>query len=253
MSAILTIAKKDFKNLIFSPMFCFIAALCSMLWSFTYMRNILLFVESTNAMFGPGQDLNLQMTVFLNHFSQINLLFVFIVPALTMRLLAEEKKMRTFDLLLTAPISATDIALGKFLGAFGAIMILVFLSFLYPISTRLVADFPLGPLWSAYLGVILVAAAYVAIGVFSSSLTESVVLSVVMGLIFNLALWFMSQGAQNSTGYIMSGVLEQLSVGDHFMSFIKGSIRLKSIAFFATCIGLFVFLTQRVVESSRWR
>jgi ABC-2 type transport system permease protein len=254
MRNIMTLAGKDFKNLLFSPMFCFIGALCTVLWSFSYMRNLLLFAESSIGAFNPsGQDLNIQMTVFLNHISQINLLFIFIIPALTMRLLAEEKKMRTYDLLLTSPVTATEIALGKFLGAFGAVFVLVLLSFLYPLLTRSVAVFPLLPLLTAYLGVILVAAVYTAVGVFASSLTESVVLSVIMGLIFNLFLWFISQGAENATGVLMTSVLEHLSLGEHFMSFIKGSIRLKSVVFLLSCTGLFVFLTQRVVESSRWR
>lgn len=248
------LAGKDFKNIIVSPMFCFIAALCTVMWSFTFMRSLLLFAESTRANFNPtGEIPNLQMTVFLTHISQINLLFIFIVPALTMRLLAEEKKMRTYDLLLTAPITATEIALGKFLGAFGVVLVLVFLSFLYPLFTRALAEFPMLPLCTAYLGVILVAATYTAVGVFASSLTQSVVLSVVMGLIFNLFLWFLSQGAENATGVIMSGFLQHLSIGDHFMSFIRGSIRVKSVVFLLSCVGLFVFLTQRVVESSRWR
>jgi ABC-2 type transport system permease protein len=254
MKKIATLAQKDFKNIILSPMFCFIAALCTVLWSFSYLRSLLIFAESSQGMFNPwAEPMNLQMTVFLNHISQINLLFIFIVPALTMRLIAEEKKMRTYDLLLTAPISATEIALGKFLGAFGVVTVLVLLSSLYPLGTRLIAEFSMAPLLSAYLGVLLVAAAYTAIGVFASSLTESVVLSVVMGLIFNLILWFVSQGAENSTGMIMTSFLEHLSIGDHFMSFIRGSIRLKSVVFLVSCTALFVFLTQRVVESSRWR
>ncbi len=254
MKSALTIAGKDFKNLLFSPMFCFIAALCTVLWSFTYLRNLIVFAESSRGMFNPGgENLSLQMTVFLNHISQINLLFIFIVPALTMRLIAEEKKLRTYDLLLTAPITATEIAIGKFLGAFGVVFVLILLSMLYPLGTRFLADYAMLPLFTAYLGVCLVAAVYTAIGVFASSLTSSVVLSVVMGLIFNLLLWFVSQGAENATGVIMASFLEHLSIGDHFMSFIRGSIRLKSVVFLLSCMSLFVFLTQRVVESSRWR
>jgi len=254
MKNILTIAGKDFKNLVTSPMFCFIAALCSVLWSFTFLRSLIMFAENTQAMFNPGgQTPSLQMTVFLTHISQINLLFIFIVPALTMRLIAEEKKLRTYDLLLTAPITATEIALGKFFGAFGAVLLLVLLSALYPLGTRLITTFSMAPLFAAYLGVVLVAGTYVAIGVFASSLTQSVVLSVVMGLIFNLFLWFLSQGAESSTGLYMTSILEHLSIGDHFMSYIRGSIRIKSLVFMLSCMGLFVFLTQRVVESSRWR
>lgn len=250
MRAVFTIGWKDFKSLATTPMFYLIAAFCTTLWSFTYLRNLFLFAERS---FMGGKGLTLQMTVFLQHISQINLLFIFVIPALTMRLIAEEKKTRTYDLLLTAPITATQISLGKFLAGFLAAFSLILISFLYPLFTLTLAHYSIAPLLTAYLGLILVAAAYVAVGVFASSLTESVVLAVVMGLVFNLALWFVSQGAQTTANPILSAVLQHLSIGEHFLSFIRGSIRVKSLVFLLSCVGLFVFLTQRVVESSRWR
>jgi ABC-2 type transport system permease protein len=130
---------------------------------------------------------------------------------------------------------------------------LILISFLYPLATRFVAEYPFGPLLSAYFGILLVSATYVAVGLFASSLTESIVLSVVMGLIFNILLWFIGQGAAGSSNPIVSGVLEYLSLGQHFLNFILGAIKLKSLVYFLSVIGLFLFLTQRVVESSRWR
>lgn len=255
MRGICTIAWRDFKNLITSPMFFLIAGLCTMLWSFSYMRSLIEFAEHSRGFMQPGQDpgMNLQRSVFLGHISQINLLFIFFIPALTMRLLAEEKKMRTFDLLLTAPLSSTQIVLGKFLAGFGSAMVLIAISFLYPLSTRLVAEFPFPPLIAAYLGSILVAAAYVAVGLFASSLTESVMLAVIMGLIFNVMLWFMSQGSGGSANPLVAGVMDYISFGQNFLGFILGIIKTKSLIYFATLIGIFVFLSQRVVESSRWR
>lgn len=255
MRAVLTIAGKDLKNLLTSPLFYLVSGLCTVLWSYTYMRRLLEFAEQAKMYMTPGMDsgLNIQREVFLVQISLTNLLFVFMVPALTMRLLAEEKKMRTYDLLLTSPISATQIALGKFLAGWGAVTVLMLISFLYPLSTRAVADYSFGPLLSAYLGMFLVSGAYVAVGLFASSLTESIMLSVIMGLIFNILLWFISQGGGSESNPIMAGVMEYLSLGQHFMGFILGSIKTKSIVFLLSLIGLFVFLTQRVVESSRWR
>ncbi len=254
MRAILTLAGKDLRNLLSSPLFYVIAGLCSVLWSYSYMRNLLEFAEQSRVYMQPGMEtgMNLQRAVFLAHISQINLLYVFVVPALTMRLLAEEKRLRTYDLLLTSPISATHIALGKFLAGFGAVSVLTLISLIYPLATRLVAEYPMGPLFAAYLGVLLVAGAYVAVGLFASSLTESVLLSVVLGLIFNILLWFLSQGASGS-GTMISSVLEYMSLGQHFLNFIMGAVKLNSLVFLLSLIGVFVFLTQRVVESSRWR
>lgn len=255
MRAILTLAGKDLKNLLSSPLFFIIAGLCTVLWSYSYMRNLLEFAEQSKMYMQPGMDsgMNIQRGVFLAHISQINLLFVFVVPALTMRLLAEEKRLHTYDLLLTSPISAAQIAIGKFLAGLGTVAALTLISFLYPLFTRLVAEYPFAPLLSAYLGVLLVSAAYVAVGLFASSLTESIVLSVIMALIFNILLWFISQGSGGISNPMISAVLEYLSLGQHFLNFILGVIKLKSVVFMLSLIGLFVFLTQRVIESSRWR
>lgn len=254
MRGILTLAGKDLRNLLSGPLFYMIAALCSVLWSYSYMRNLLTFAGRSQAFMQPGMEtgLNLQRDVFLAHISQINLLFVFVVPALTMRLLAEEKRLRTYDLLLTSPINATQIALGKFLAGMGAVGVLTFISFLYPALTRTVAEFPVAPLLSAYLGLLLVAGAYVAVGLFASALTESIMLSVIMGLIFNILLWFIAQGSGDQSSW-WSAVLEYMALGQHFLGFIMGAIKLNSLVFISSIIALFVFLTQRVVESSRWR
>lgn len=255
MRAVLTLAGRDLRNLLTSPMFFMISGLCTVLWTYAYLRTLLTFVERTRAFMQPGMEagMNLQQQVFMMHISQINLLYVFVVPALTMRLLAEEKRFRTFDLLLTAPISSTQIALGKFLAGFGAVTALTLISFIYPLATRAATEFPMAPLLSAYAGVIFVSATYVAVGLFASSLTESVVLSVILGLIFNISLWFISQGMAGDASPAVSAILEHMSLLQHFLGFIMGAVKSASVVFFLSVVGLFVFLTQRVVESARWR
>ena len=257
MRSILTIAKKDFETLVLSPLFMILATLCTSLWSFNYLRSLFTFVAKIGAPASPfgggagGQ--NIYRSVFFEHIGGINLLLIFIVPAITMRLLAEEKKMRTFDLLLTSPITSTDIAVGKFLAGWGAGSVLVLLSFLYPMGTGVFAEFQWGTLITAYAGVVMLTALYVGVGLFASSLTESVMLAVVMGLIFNLLLWFVSQAGSLSDAPMYQAVMEQMSLGQNFVSFLKGTIRISSVAFFVTATALFVFLTQRMVETARWR
>lgn len=254
--AALTIAWKDFKSLITSPIFLVIASLASCLWSFIYLRQILEFAARSMAgpmMGGQAGGQSIHFTVFTSHIWLTNLLFIVVIPALTMRLLAEEKKMRTYDLLLTSPITATDIALGKFLAGYGAALTLMFISMLYPLGTALFADFAMAPLLTSYLGLAFVVGLYVAVGVYSSSLTDSVLLAVIMGVIFNLTLWFISQGSEFSNQPIFAAIMEHLSVGQQFVSFVRGTLQISATVFFLSAITLFVFLTQRVVESSRWR
>lgn len=256
MKSIFNIAWRDLRVLLTSPMFFFIAFLCTAFWSFMYLRHLVLFAAQSMGMLGAmGQEpmANIHYSVFVSHISYANLVLIFCVPALTMRLISEEKKTRTYDLLMTAPITATDIAIGKFLAGLGAVTSLILISFIYPLGTRLIADFHFGPLLTSYLGLLLIAGCYVAAGLLASSLTESVVLSVVMGLIFNLALWFVSQGVDMSDAPMFVAVMEHLSIGQQFMTFIRGTIQIGALVFFLSCMALFVFLAQRVIESSRWR
>lgn len=251
----LTIAVKDFRTIVFSPIFFVMCGLASCLWSFTYLRQIIEFAARSmgGGMMGMGGPQNIHFGVFVSHVWLVNLLFIFIAPAITMRLLADEKKARTFDLLLTSPITSVDIAIGKFLAGFWAAGILVLISMLYPLGTAFFADFSFGPLLSSYLGLLLTVALYIAVGLFASSLTEAPIAAVFFGAVINLSLWFISQGAQSSDNPTLSAILEHVSLGSQFSTFIRGTLQSGASIFFISCIGLFVFLTQRVVESARWR
>lgn len=254
MRAMISIAIRDFKGLVFTPMFALIASLCTFLWSYSFIRNLIDFAYSSSAPQAFGAvKLSFHQVVVVSHISVTNIILIFAVPAVTMKLLAEEKKQRTYDLLLTSPITSTDIVCGKYFGGLLACLILVLISFLYPLASLSLVDQDIGLLIASFVGLLFVSAAYVAIGLFCSSLSQSTILSVIMGVVFNLALWFLSQGTLYSESDILISVLDHLSVGDHLYSFIKGSVKINSIVYFVSMSALFIFLSQRVVESSRWR
>lgn len=257
MRGICAIAGKDLRSVFFSPLFYVIGGLCTVVWSILYIIGIQEFAAKSqmNMMqtHGEGQGLNLHYEVFARHISLVNFIMILAVAALTMRLFAEEKKQRTFDLLLTSPVTATQIVLGKFLAGMLAAWALIGISFLYPASIGFFAEFDWGPLASSYIGLMLLTAAYVAVGMFASSLTESAVLAVVMSLIFSVGIWFVGAGTDVMDNPIWVAVFEHLSVGQHFVNFIRGGISTASMVFFLSVIFLYCFLTQRVVESSRWR
>lgn len=257
MRAVWVIACRDFRALATTPLFFVISGMCALIWSFMYIRVLDAFSKMSLQMAfqarGQGQGLSLHFEAFVKHISLVNFLLIIAIPALTMRLFSEEKKLRTYDLLLTSPVTATQITLGKFLAGFGAATVLLLISLLYPLSTTFLTDIQWGPLWTSYLGLWLLVGAYVAVGVFASSLTESVMLAVVMALIFNVFLWFVGSGVDAVDNSLWKGVFEHLSLGEHFLSFIRGNIELAGLVFFFSIISLNCFLTQRVVESSRWR
>ena len=255
MRTILLIARKDFKQVVTSPLFFLVSALCTIVWTIMYRTFLQQFASQSmmSMMQGNQSGQSLMNTVFVQHISVVNLVLIFTLPALTMRLISEEKKLHTYDLLLTSPVSSTDIAVGKFLAGFGIASVLLFISFLYPAFTRLLAVFHWTTLLVLYLGIWLLTALYAAAGLFASSLTESAMLSVFMGVVFNLLIWFIGQSGAGSEIQWWASVANYISVGQHLVNFLKGMIKVSSLVFFVSSTAFFVFLSQRVVESSRWR
>ncbi len=257
--------KKDFKQIVFRPVFFLMAGLSCAILSFRFLRKLFEFSLKAGvrpyAPDGMGGH-NIYQTVFIDHLSTTHLLLLFIVPVFTMRLMAEEKKLRTFDLLLTAPITSTKIVMSKFLSAYSAVLLLIGLSFIYPLSTSWLADFNMSLLLSAYLSMALLVGVYTAIGLFSSSLTSSVMLSVFLGVIFIVALHFdfftlilhlVSPGGRLFDHPLYSPIVEYLSIATHLDGFFRGHMVSGGIVFFFIVSGFFLFMTQRIIESSRWR
>lgn len=255
MRGIFVIAGKDLRNLFLSPLFYGIAGLCSIAWTLVYFLGLKDFAQASmmSAMQGGGEGASLHFVVFARHISLVNLVMIFAVSAMSIRLFTEERRAQTMALLLTSPVTATQITLGKFLAGLLGAWALVGVSFLYPLSLRIFAEFDWGPLIASYIGLMLITGCYVAVGMFASCLTENAVMSVVMSLIFNVMLWFIGALSDASQEPALTKLFEHLNVGAHFIGFIKGGISVASVTFFVSVIVLMAFLTQRVVESNRWR
>ena len=251
----LLITKVTFKNLAISPLFFFCVGLSCIFLSYVFPRELFRFASSYIPVFqqGASQTRNIHYDVFVSHISYINLLFLFCIPALAMKLLADEKKMKTFGLLMTAPITSLQIVLGKYFGLLLSIVLFLLATLMYPLSTAFFTDIPVGPLVSAYIGLTLLSFVYAAVGLFASALTSSAVISLILGIILNISLWFISQGQDFSNNPIFLSVMEYLSLSQHLTNFIKGSLVVSSFVFFFSCMLFFIFLTYKVVEFSRWR
>ena len=256
MRGAFVIAGKDLRSMFASPLFYILSGICTLAWSVIFFFTVGEFMQQSlfSRMQGGGDSgLNLHFNVVLNHLRLVNLVMILASAALTMRLFAEEKRNRTFDLLLTAPVTATEITIGKLIAGVLTGWALVAVSLLYPLSLAFFGALDWGPLASSYIGMFLLVAAYISIGMFCSSLTQSGVLAVLMALIFNIMLWFVGAAADSADNPIVKKVFEHMSVGMHYENFLKGGVSVSGLVFFCSMIFLFAFLTQRVVESARWR
>lgn len=258
MTGALVIAKKEIKGFLLRPNFWVICFLLSVLFSYNFMISTVQFVQMAGAMMMHqgmgGQQANIHYSVFLKHLSMLNLLMIFAVPALTMKMVAEEKKLRTFDLLLTTPITSFDIVLGKFIAVATALFVIAFISMIYPMGTVIFTkSVQWGPLVIAYLGIFLVTLVYASMNLFCSSLTESMLIAFVMAVILNVSIWFIGMGAEVVDSQWARQIFEHISLNSHLSGLVEGTIRSQGLVFLVTAIGLFLFLTERVIESHRWR
>jgi ABC-2 type transport system permease protein len=211
----------------------------------------LISIQTMQNPLAAGQ-LNLTEGVIQPLFGNLAIVVLLIMPMLTMRLLSEERKSGTAELLFTYPISDWDAILGKYFAATTVYMTMLGLTFVYPLLLSNYATLEWGPILSGYLGLLLLGMSFIAMGLFFSSLTEN---QVVAGILtFGLALLFLLIGwITPFVSATVSQIVTQASIIQHFDSFSKGIIDTNDLVYYLTFAVLFLFLCSRVLESNRWR
>jgi ABC-2 type transport system permease protein len=199
-----------------------------------------------------ARGLSLTESVVRPLFGNISVVMLLILPLLTMRLLSEERKSGTAELLFTFPISDWDAILGKYFATVTVYASMLALTVLYPLLLAKYTSPEPGPILTGYLGLFLIGAAYVAMGLFFSSLSENQLVAGVAtfgcGLLFLIVAWL--------TPFVSPGValvLHQLSILEHFESFSGGILDSNDVVYYLNFTVFFLFLTSRVLDSQRWR
>lgn len=199
-----------------------------------------------------ARSLNITEGVLRPLFGNLGVVLLFVMPLLTMRLFAEEKKQGTIELLLTYPVRDLAAVLAKFAASLAVFTLTLALTALYPILLAAFATPEIGPIVAGYLGLFLLGAAFIALGALASSLTENQIVAAAISFGALLLLWVIGWSSQFATG--TSGrLLSHLSLLEHFDSFPKGIIDTKDVIFYLNFIVFCLFLTLRSLESHRWR
>jgi ABC-2 type transport system permease protein len=193
-----------------------------------------------------------QQATMQDWFSTVEVLLLFIGPALTMRLLAEEQGTGTWELLMTSPVREWEVVLGKFLGATLFWLGMIVVTFFYPLILRLLGNPDMGPIFTGYLGLFLMGAAFLAIGVFTSSLSGNQIIAYIVAFIALLALWIIGFITPVISGDLGTR-LAALSVTTHFDDFGKGVIDFSNILFYLSLMAAALFATVQVMEARRAR
>lgn len=185
-------------------------------------------------------------------FTFIGMTFLFFAPAVTMRLLAEERKSGTIEILITMPVRDWEVIVGKFLAALGLLVVLLILTLPFPITISQLGDLDWGPVMGGYAGLFLEGAAFLAIGMLASSLTEHQIVAFFSALLTGLALYMMDW----SLPFLPAGVasiVEYLSFGYHFEGIARGVIDTRDVVYFLSVTALALGLTFRQLESRKWK
>jgi gliding motility-associated transport system permease protein len=197
-------------------------------------------------------QLNPAMMVYRPLFMVLSVVLLFLLPLVTMRLLAEERRAGTAELLFTFPLTDWAIILGKFAAALLVYLIFLAFTFSYSVALGFMVRIDWGAMAAGYLGLILLGACFLALGLFASSLTENQIIAGVVGFALLLLFWIIGWVQELGAG-TLGKVMQSLSLMSHYDNFTKGVINTRDLVYSVSFIFFFLFLTKRQLESRRWR
>lgn len=189
-----------------------------------------------------------------SYFSLLPWIFLFLAPAITMRLWAEEKKSGTIEFLLTLPVTDWQVVLAKFFGSLAFLFIALLLSITIPVSVAFLGNIDLGPVIGSYLGALFLGGSYLALGLFISSLTKNQIIAFVLALVacfgaFIVGADFVLAGAPK----FAVPVMKFLGLGSHFYNIAKGVIDTKDIIYYLSFIFIFLWLNANIIKNRIWK
>jgi ABC-2 type transport system permease protein len=249
---VMTIAGKELRSYFGSPVAWVLMGLFAILFGYFYNVYLNFFVSPMQQQFGPPPTKNVNSEMIRPLLQNASVLILFLLPMITMRTYSEEKRSGTIELLLTSPVTDVQIILGKFVGAIGLYAGLLAVTFLYVILLFGFGSPEWKPILSGYLGLFLLGASFVSIGLFISSTTKNQMVAGAASFVVLLMFWIINWFA-DSSGPTTAAILNYLSVTQHFDDFGKGVIDTKHLVFYASFIAFGLFLTLKSVDSERWR
>jgi gliding motility-associated transport system permease protein len=257
VSRIAAIVARELRSLVYSPIAWIVWTLFLFVAGWFFFSSVYQFSTIVATYAGMGQEgmldrLNLNDFVIAGLFQNLLVLFLFLVPALTMRGFADERRQGTDELLLTAPVTPGQIVAGKYLGLLAVSLVLVAGAGFYVLLLTRYGDPEKGPILTGMLGLSLALAALVALGFAVSSTTKSPVVAAVGAFVTFLLLFVVDWPAESTSGWLQTA-LHALSLPGHFEGFARGTVSSVDVAYFLSLVALGLFTARTTVASQRWR
>jgi ABC-2 type transport system permease protein len=238
------LVKKELRDAFSAPLIYILTALFCFMMGWLFFNYLLQAKQLTTA--------TMTQAVITPIFGNINFIFVFLCPLLTMRSFAEEKKQSTLDLLLRSELSELQIILAKFISNMVLVFFMIAFTLLFPIILALSGYSDWGVVGSSYLGVLLSIMSYLAVGLFCSSLTDNQIVASLLTFCILLGSMLLVITTNASNNYLLSLMIQYLTVPFHYDGFTKGVLRSYSFVYFASYLGFFFLLTLKSLQSRKW-
>lgn len=256
MTPVQAIIAKELRGYFVSPVVYVVGAIFLLIFGFlSYLYVVYAGYQAIQLMQMQGgqAQLNLNDLVFRNLFASMRFVLLIILPILTMRLFAEERKLRTFEFLMTSPIGINEIVAGKFVSVFLVFLSLLGLTGLVPTALMLFSDFDWNPIWTGYLGMTLLGALFISVGLLASAITENQIVAAFLSFGMLLLIWLISGLGALLGDTTLGQIISYVSFMDHYDRLVRGLIDTKDLVYFFSSLTFMLFLTHRVVESTRWK
>ena len=252
----LVIAKKDLMTYFTSPIGYILMGVFSFIMGFMFFAILQIYIANSGqfAQMGMGKAPNVSDGIIRPLFGNMNVVLMIMVPFITMRLFAEERRNNTIELLLTSPVTLWQMIMGKFLSALGFVATLVFLTAPFLVALAIATDPDWGVVAMAYTGTFCLIGVLLSLGIMWSSTTDNQIVAGVLTFGTVLFFWiinWVSYGSGSSS--TLGEVLGYLSVISHFEDFSKGIFSTRDVVFYLSFIGLGLYLTYKSLESFTWR
>jgi ABC-2 type transport system permease protein len=254
MSNILAIAHKELKSYFASPIAYIVIGFFALLFGYFFYALLIFFDRQSMQMagFGGQQSVNVNEQLIRPVFLNASVIILFVLPMITMRTYAEEKRSGTIELLLTSPLTDFQIIMGKFLGAMALYAAMLAVTLVHIGVLFLFGNPEWRPIVTGYLGLLLMGGCFISVGLLISSLTKNQIVAGMVTFAVFLMLWVVNWIA-SFTGPTTQEVLNYLSITDHLDDFTKGVLDTKHLVYYFSFITFGLFLTMRSVDTERWR
>lgn len=248
-----TLWKKELESYFSSPLAYVLIGLFSLISGVIFFNLLATYTDGIQAI--PqhmAQEISFVEEVVLRLFANINFLFLVFIPLITMKLFSEEKRLETMDLYWMAPVREWQVVLSKGLAALTLILAMLVMTGIFPLIIWGVGIRDFSLLGTAYLGVLMNALCYIALGLFCSSLSGNQIIAALLSVLGIMFLWMITWGGHLNSNYLVSEIFTYIGITSHFERILRGLLGTQDIIYYVTFIFFFGFMTVKSLGRRNW-